>query len=43
MWHYILITLSGDKFYYDMYELEEARQDKAKYGGTLKDRNGTVY
>lgn len=43
MWAFILITLSGEIFYYDFDELENAREDKALYGGVLKDKNGKEY
>ena len=38
MWVYRLRLFSGEDLYYDT--LEEARFDKAEYGGTIFDRNG---
>ena len=43
MWYYKLVTLGGDIYYYDYDELDEARSDKAKYGGIITDKNGRKY
>ena len=43
MWVYKLETNDGRIFYYDNNELEEAREDKRVFGGTLTDRNGKIY
>ena len=38
-----LVTDSGDTFYYDNDELEQARNDRLTYGGTITDKNGKIY
>lgn len=43
MWCYVLITDSGDSYYYEADELETARLDRLTYGGVIKDRNGKEY
>lgn len=43
MWCYKLVTNSGDTFYYDSDELEQARIDRLTYGGTITDKNGKTY
>ena len=43
MWFFKLVTNDGRTFYYDDNELEIARYDKSKYGGTLTDRTGKIY
>lgn len=42
MWTYRLITESGDIYYYEAGELEEAFFDRLTYGGRIEDRNGKV-
>lgn len=43
MYGYKLVTLNGDTFYYDIDELEQAREDKRVLGGKLTDNNGKEY
>lgn len=38
MWVYRLRLNSGEDLYYD--SIEEARQDKAEFGGSIFDKNG---
>lgn len=40
MWGFKLVTESGDIYYYDVNELDVARQDCLTYCGTIYDHNG---
>ena len=42
-WFFKLETFAGFNLYYGQNELYEAREDKANYGGRLRDRQNNIY